>query len=325
MVGLVFVSHSAELAAATKALAEQQTQGRAAIAAVGGTGDPDFPFGTDAMAILEAIQSVYHDDGVLILMDLGSAIMSAETALEFMDPDQAARVRLSAGPFVEGAMAASVQASIGMDLDAVAAEAAEAMRPKMESLGVPAGLAAANLPEPAGVSRPIPGEAAVSATVTLVNHAGLHFGPAVLFVQTAAGRQSEITARNLTTGAGPANAKRFNQVLSLGAEQGHDVEITAQGPDAQAALEALVALAAAGFGEIEGPSAGEQARRRHADDHFRYRLARAHGHRRIARCGGRHGRRAGPARTDHSSQHRRRSNRRMAALSKRPSTRPRPS
>ena len=52
-----------------------------------------------------------------------------------MDSNQAARVRLSAGPFVEGAMAASVQASIGMDLEAVAAEAAEAMRPKIESLG----------------------------------------------------------------------------------------------------------------------------------------------------------------------------------------------
>ena len=256
MVGLVFVSHSAELAAATKALAEQQTQGRAAIAAVGGTGDSENPFGTDAMAILEAIQSVYHDDGVLVLMDLGSAIMSAETALEFMDPDQAARVRLSAGPFVEGAMAASVQASIGMDLEAVAAEAAEAMRPKIESLGVPGDLAGANPPGPAAESRPSAGEAGISAIVTLVNHAGLHFGPAVLFVQTAAASQAEITARNVTTGAGPANAKRFNQVLSLGAEQGHDVEITAQGPDAQVALDALVSLVEAGFGETEELPAG---------------------------------------------------------------------
>ena len=86
MVGLVFVSHSAELAAATKALAEQQTQGRAAIAAVGGTGNSENPFGTDAMAILEAIQAVYHDDGVLVLMDLGSAIMSAEPRWSLWTP-----------------------------------------------------------------------------------------------------------------------------------------------------------------------------------------------------------------------------------------------
>ena len=140
MVGIVLVSHSAELAAAVKALAEQQTQGRAAIAAVGGTGDPEHPFGTDAMAILDAIASVYHDDGVLVLMDLGSALMSAEMALEFMDPDEAARVRLSAAPFIEGAMAASVQASIGASLDAVAAEALDALGPKRESLGADADL-----------------------------------------------------------------------------------------------------------------------------------------------------------------------------------------
>ena len=124
MVGIVLVSHSADLAAAVKALAEQQTQGQSRIAAVGGTGDPEHPFGTDAMAILEAIQSVYHDDGVLVLMDLGSALMSTETALEFMEPEQAAHVQMSQAPFVEGAMAAAVQASIGMDLAAVAREAA---------------------------------------------------------------------------------------------------------------------------------------------------------------------------------------------------------
>ena len=251
MVGIVLVSHSAELAAAVKALAEQQTQGRAAIAAVGGTGDPEHPFGTDAMAILDAIQSVYHDDGVLVLMDLGSALMSAEMALEFMDPDQADRVRLCAAPFIEGAMAASVQASIGASLDAVALEAMDALGPKRESLGAAAELPVATPVEATGDEN----VAAVSEVVTLVNHAGLHFGPAVLFVQTAAGYRADITARNVTTGAGPADVKRFNQVLALGAEEGHDVQISASGVDAQAALAALVTLARAGFGETEPAAA----------------------------------------------------------------------
>jgi phosphocarrier protein FPr len=254
MVGLVLVSHSAELAAAVKALAEQQTQGRAAIAAVGGTGFPDQPFGTDAMAILEAIQSVYSDDGVLVLMDLGSAIMSAETALEFMDPDQAAHVRLSPAPFIEGAMAASVQASIGMDLDAVAAEALEAMGPKQESLGAPEASKDGISPRDA-IFETAPAEAAtVSGQVMLINPAGLHFGPAVQFVQLAASHQAEISVVNLVTGAGPANAKRFNQVLSLGAEQGHEIQISAQGLDAQTAVDALLALTGAGFGEVEAPA-----------------------------------------------------------------------
>jgi phosphoenolpyruvate-protein phosphotransferase/dihydroxyacetone kinase phosphotransfer subunit len=248
MVGLVLVSHSAELAEAVKALAEQQTQGRAGIAAVGGTGFPDQPFGTDAMAILAAIQSVYSDDGVLVLMDLGSALMSAETALEFMDPDQAARVRLSPAPFIEGAMAAAVQASIGMDLDAAAAEALGALRPKQESLG------GSVEPQDDASRRDTVLTDAIRGQAALINPAGLHFGPAVQFVQLAASHQAEIQVRNLATGAGPANAKRFNQLLSLGAEQGHAIEISAQGPDAQPAVDALLALVAAGFGEMEAPA-----------------------------------------------------------------------
>ncbi|MCB0207054.1 MAG: phosphoenolpyruvate--protein phosphotransferase, partial [Anaerolineae bacterium] len=65
------------------------------------------------------------------------------------------------------------------------------------------------------------------------------------------GFQAEIVARNMTTNAGPANVKRFNQVLALGAEEGHDVKITASGADAPDALAALVSLARAGFGETE--------------------------------------------------------------------------
>jgi phosphotransferase system HPr (HPr) family protein len=82
---------------------------------------------------------------------------------------------------------------------------------------------------------------AVTATVTLVNPAGLHFGPAVQFVQIAAGYPATIAISNLTTGAGPADAKRFNQVLGLGAEKGHTIEIRASGADAEATVSALVA------------------------------------------------------------------------------------
>ncbi len=251
MVGLVLVSHSHELAQAVKALAAQQTQGRAAIAAVGGTGDPEQPFGTDATAILEAIQTVYDEDGVVVLMDLGSAILSAEMALEFLEPEQAARVRLVAAPFVEGAMAAAVQASIGMDLEAVVEEAMAALSPKQEALGM--GVASPSATAPASGPEAPAGE--IVARVTLVNHAGLHFGPAVLFVQKAAEFQATITVRNLTTGVGPVDARRFNQVLSLGAEQGHTIELSAGGEDAAAAIAALVALAESGFGEAaEAPA-----------------------------------------------------------------------
>jgi phosphocarrier protein FPr len=246
MVGIVLVSHSADLARAVKALAEQQTQGRSPIAAVGGTGDPDHPFGTDAVAILEAIQSVSGENGVLVLMDLGSALMSTELALEFLDEADRVRVRMSAAPFVEGAMAAAVQASIGMDLEAVAREAGGALGPKSEMVNGPDGVPEAKPPEQA----PAGEDGTLTAEVTLVNPAGLHFGPAVQLVQTAASfRNATLTLRNLTTGAGPADAKRFNQVLGLGAEKGHRVAFSGTGEGAAEALTALTALAEAGFGE----------------------------------------------------------------------------
>ena len=88
MVGLVIVSHSARLAEGVRELAEQMTQGRVPLAVAGGIDDADNPIGTDAMKVMEAIDAVYSDDGVVILMDLGSALLSTETALDFL-PDEA--------------------------------------------------------------------------------------------------------------------------------------------------------------------------------------------------------------------------------------------
>jgi dihydroxyacetone kinase phosphotransfer subunit len=112
MVSIVLVSHSIELSTAVKSLADQQIQGRAQIVAVGGSDNPHQPFGTDPIAIAEAIHAVCGEDGVLVLMDLGSAVISGQVALDLLPPEERARVQLSVGPFVEGAMAAAVQASI---------------------------------------------------------------------------------------------------------------------------------------------------------------------------------------------------------------------
>jgi phosphocarrier protein FPr len=106
MVSIVLVSHSKELAAAVKALADQQTQNRTPIATAAGIDDAQQPFGTDPLEIVEAIRSVWSADGVLVLMDLGSAVMSATVAMDLLEPGQAAVVQLVAAPFVEGAMAA---------------------------------------------------------------------------------------------------------------------------------------------------------------------------------------------------------------------------
>jgi phosphoenolpyruvate---glycerone phosphotransferase subunit DhaM len=109
MVGLVLVSHSPQIAEGTAELVRQMA-GEVEVAAVGG--DPDGGFGTDPERIKAAIENL-EADGALIFMDLGSAVLSAETVLEMLSSEDRERVRLVDAPFVEGAFAAGVEASTG--------------------------------------------------------------------------------------------------------------------------------------------------------------------------------------------------------------------
>lgn len=86
-------------------------------------------------------------------------------------------------------------------------------------------------------------------TLKLTNKVGLHARPAALFVQTATKFLSEITVRNVTSNNGPVNAKGILAVLTLGAEHGHDIEVTASGVDEAEGLDALRALIESRFGE----------------------------------------------------------------------------
>jgi dihydroxyacetone kinase phosphotransfer subunit len=124
LVGIVIVSHSAQIAAGTVELARQMAGDDLRIEAAGGM--PDGSLGTDAAAIMAAISAADSGAGVLVLVDLGSAVLATQTALELLGDEVAARVRLSGGPLVEGAVVAAVQASVGDDLAAVLAAAEEA-------------------------------------------------------------------------------------------------------------------------------------------------------------------------------------------------------
>lgn len=117
-VGIVIVSHSARLAEGIVELAEQMAHGAARIIAAGGAADGSL--GTSLEKVQQAIQSADTGDGVLILMDLGSAAMVAEMSVEQLPPEQRARVMLSNAPVVEGAVLAAVEASIGSPLEIVA-------------------------------------------------------------------------------------------------------------------------------------------------------------------------------------------------------------
>jgi PTS hybrid protein len=132
-VGLVVVSHSRPLADAAVTLARQMLPG-AAVAIEVAAGTDDGGLGTDAVAVSTAMAAADSGDGVVVLMDLGSAVMSAETALELLDDDLRARVTLSSAPLVEGLVGAVVVAAGGADRDRVAAEALRGLAPKQAHL-----------------------------------------------------------------------------------------------------------------------------------------------------------------------------------------------
>lgn len=246
MVSVVIVSHSLAIVQGITELVTQMTQGKVEIAGAGGIDDPENPFGTDPMKILEAITSVYTDDGVIVLIDLGSAQLSAETALEFLEPQQREHVVICPAPLVEGAVAAGVQASIGAALADVLAEALSAYDSKRSQFPNfdQSSLTPSQLTTPSN-------SADTMLTVTIPNRLGLHARPAARFVTLANRSQSSISLRKVGIDR-TVNAKSINQVVTLGARQGDQIEIRASGADAQEVLQAIQALVDDNLGDDDG-------------------------------------------------------------------------
>ncbi len=126
MVGLVIVSHSAKIAEGVREMAEEISTNGVKIATAGGLADGSM--GTDAVRIMEAVKEADSGDGVLVLCDIGSSIMSAEMALELLNEEQdggALRSVIADAPLVEGAIAAAAEAGGGTSLEEVKAAAEE--------------------------------------------------------------------------------------------------------------------------------------------------------------------------------------------------------
>ncbi|MEH2325129.1 MAG: phosphoenolpyruvate--protein phosphotransferase [Nostoc sp.] len=244
MIGIVIVSHSKQLALGVRELAAQIIQGQVPIAIAAGIEDPENPLGTDPIQVYEAIASVFSDDGVLVLMDLGSALLSAEMAIEFFSEAQQQKVYLCEAPLVEGAIAAVVAAASGRDIHQVMAEARGALLAKATQLGLVSSSLSLLTPTTTNLESPTP-----EIRLIVSNRLGLHARPAAQFVGTAARFQSQILVQNLTRNTELVRGDSINQVTTLGVRQGHELLITATGSDADEALEALQALFANNFGE----------------------------------------------------------------------------
>lgn len=118
MVGIVIVSHSPKIAEGVRDLALEMTQNYNQLETAGGL--EDGTIGTDAVRIMNAIQSADSGDGVIVLADLGSGIISSETAIDMLENNS--KVKIADAPLVEGAIVAAIEASIGSPFERVLAE-----------------------------------------------------------------------------------------------------------------------------------------------------------------------------------------------------------
>jgi phosphoenolpyruvate---glycerone phosphotransferase subunit DhaM len=195
-------------------------------------------FGTDATAVAAAIETADSPDGVLVLMDLGSAVMSAELALELVEPEIAKRVTLCSAPLVEGLVAAVVTAGTGASLPSVAAEALRGLAAKQGHLHDAAAPVAP--PAPAGD---------LSDEVTVVNEHGIHARPGARLVELVSGFDAEIAIENLSRSLGPVTADSMIMLATLDTHPGDRLKVSASGAAAQQALMAVVKFIADGLGD----------------------------------------------------------------------------
>ena len=237
MIHLILVSHHPDIARGIAALAAQMSAAPETIHTAAGIDDADNPVGTDAVRIMQTLLEADNPDGILILVDLGSAILSAQTALDLLDdPALAARCRISAAPLVEGAISAAVAASSGADLETVAREATQALAAKQAALGESAPASATPVVAPSGDS----------ATITLTNRDGLHARPAARLAAALTPYRARLI---LTCGDKQADGKSLNQLALLQARHGDRLTLHADGDDAAAALQTFRELAATNFGD----------------------------------------------------------------------------
>jgi len=177
----------------------------------------------------------HADAGVVVLPDLGSAVLTVRAVLEDHGGQS---VLLADAPFVEGAVAAAVAANGGAGIEGVLA-AAEGAGARFGGAGHAATGATPAAEVPTG--RPVLGT--LAATVTLRNPLGLHARPAAVVARTAAGFDAQVTVNGV-------NAASVLELMRLGATGGQELAVEARGAQARQALDAVVAEVEGGFGEV---------------------------------------------------------------------------
>lgn len=228
-VGLVVVSHSGRLADGVAEVAAQMAPD-VTVKPAGGL--PDGGIGTDFEAVVGALAEADSGAGAVVLYDVGSARMTADMAVESLpEPDAAVVVD---APLVEGAVVAAVSAQGGGARSAVA-EAARAAGGRSEVADT---AEAAEPDEPAGTG--------ARAEITLENEVGLHARPAALVARTIADLEADV---RIAHGGTEADAKSVFSLMSLTANKGDTIVVSADGAQAEEAVRRITELAGRNFDE----------------------------------------------------------------------------
>lgn len=244
-VGLVVVSHSRPLARAAVALAREMlhdTEIRCEIAA----GLDDTTFGTDAAAIADAITAADDGEGVVVLMDLGSAILSAELALELLDDAVRQRTVLCPAALVEGLIVATVTAAGGAPATTVAAEASNALAGKIAQLGPVTAVAA---------TEDASDTAELTGSFVVTNPHGLHIRPAARLVQEVRRWDAQVSIRNRRSQSEWVDAAVLSDLTTLDVRCGDEMQLRVSGAHAAESLAGILELARRQFDDVvPGPA-----------------------------------------------------------------------
>lgn len=242
-VGIAVVAHSPALVRAAVELSRAMSTG-AEVTIETATVLTDDSLDDDAVVVAMAVRAADSGAGVLVVTDMGSAVLAAERALSIVDAALRQRVRVSPGPLVEGLVAAVAAASSGSTLAEVAEQATGALQAKQRQLGGPR----QSGPDPGGPIQRVddPADGPVGSFTVTAPH-GLHARPAGALVQSIAGLDAEVWLRNRTDGGTSASGRSLLAITTLGAQHGHEVEVHARGPQARLAVDRVLALAERGF------------------------------------------------------------------------------
>jgi multiphosphoryl transfer protein len=254
-VAIVAVSHSAELAAGVAELAAQMAPDVTII----GVGGSDGGLGTSFDAISNALQRADSGAGIVVLYDLGSARLSTESAIEFLDPQLAEQIDIVDAPLVEGAIAAAVEAESGADRAAVtaAARSAAGAGPAGEGTADDGIAGAAGAEEGGEAGARATAQAAtpeLTRSVRLRNKLGLHARPVAELIRQVASLDAQV--RIGRSGNPATDLRSLLGVVSLALRGGETAELSASGPDASTALDRVEALIETGFGEEDASTSG---------------------------------------------------------------------